>query len=196
MNLIQMKSNKSLIRTASALLALTIVTSGSAGQAGCPASLGLFSSGTVNGSMVNVLSTIYNFVGCGVITRDMIRLVTTFNGAFMQYTDLTTVGPSLSDLSFERANLSYTNLSNAVLRNGSFSLANLTGANLTGANLYNANFQGADLTNANLTNAKMNSNTNFQGANLYGTNFTGVTGLNPANFVNVLNLAYAIGLPK
>ncbi len=182
MNLIQMKSNKSLIRTASALLALTIVTSGSAAvkYAECPT--------------VEPTTNTVNFVGCGLITAE--RLDRNFVGALFQFTDLTAAAGTsyLSNKWFTKANMSYTNMSNLSLTESSFGGTNFTGANLQGSTLYGSAFQGADFTNANLTNAKINAMTNFRGANLYGANFTGVTGLKASQLSNVINLAYAIGL--
>ena len=182
MNLIQMKSNKSLIRTASALLALTIVTSGSAAKyAECPS--------------IEPFTYTVNFVGCGVITPALLDRVS-FIGALFQFTDLTAVAGTsyLENKFFTKANMSYTNMSNLSLRESSFGGTNFTGANLQGSNLSGSAFQGADFTNANLTNAKISGATDFRGANLYGANFTGVTGLKANRLVNVINLAYAIGL--
>ena len=183
MNLIQMKSNKSLIRAASALLALTIVTSGSAAVkfAECPS--------------IEPTANTVNFVGCGVITPTYLDR-NSFVGALFQFTDLTAVAGTsyLENKFFTKANMSYTNMSNLSLRESSFGGTNFTGANLQGSMLYGSAFQGADFTNANLTNAKISGLTDFRGANLYGANFTGVTGLKANRLVNVINLAYAIGL--
>ena len=65
----------------------------------------------------------------------------------------------------ERADLRYTNLSDADLSKTDLTYADLTGADLTDANLSNADLSKGNLTYANLSNADL-SNTDFKYANL------------------------------
>ena len=83
----------------------------------------------------------------------------------------------------KRANLSDTNLYNAILEGANLKCAILEGANLKGANLNNADLTNADLTNANLSFAELN-NTNLKCVDLRFVNLE-FTDLKYANLICV-----------
>jgi uncharacterized protein YjbI with pentapeptide repeats len=86
---------------------------------------------------------------------------------------------------FKGANLSQSDLSNALLFEGDFTDTNLNGANLSKAKLSGAKLSGAKLTQANLIEARFGS-ADLEGANLTSANLTkaefGSAKLNRANF--------------
>ncbi|MGF1495382.1 MAG: pentapeptide repeat-containing protein [Elainellaceae cyanobacterium] len=87
-------------------------------------------------------------------------------------------GQSLTDSSFDKANLRSSNLSHADLTGVRLFAANLEDANLEGANLSYATLDSARLVHANLKNAVLEGafafNTNFGGATIDGADFTDV----------------------
>lgn len=87
-------------------------------------------------------------------------------------------GRDLTDSSFTKANLRFSNLSNTKLNGVSFFAANLESANLENADLTNATLDSARLIKANLTNAILEgafaANAKFDGAIIDGADFTDV----------------------
>ncbi|MCA9540869.1 MAG: pentapeptide repeat-containing protein, partial [Myxococcales bacterium] len=130
----------------------------------------------------------YDFVVSGMIGpganlsgQDLSALVFTdssavnadFRQCVLQNADLS--GTNLTNALFDGANLSGINLSEANLAGASFGGANLRGAKLLGADLTGANLAGADLSSADLTGARLGMAT-LDGANINGARFQDVEG--------------------
>ena len=72
----------------------------------------------------------------------------------------------------ERADLSYSNLSNSNLRGSNLSCSDLRGSNLSGSNLSGSDLSGSNLTCSNLSGSDL-SGSNLSGSNLRGSDLSG-----------------------